>query len=111
MIQGIGRLIGTAIFGTLDKKVSFGRDWLVCAATISNLISYFLVYLNFPVQSTLQKTDENGQIQHRASISLACGFIFGLCDACLNRQISSLLISHFCNKNIEAFSLFKFFQV
>lgn len=111
-LQGFGKLIGTAIFGILNKKVGYiERDCLVCFATLFHLIAYFLTYINFPPLSTLQKTAENSQIQSSIWIALTCSFIFGLCDACWNTQISSILITHFSHKSAEIFSLFKLFQV
>ncbi|KAE9549638.1 hypothetical protein FO519_007145 [Halicephalobus sp. NKZ332] len=106
-IAEAGFLFG--ILGDVAKKV--GRIRIVLLGLIIHLLVFVAVYLNFPSDAPLGKTESEGTIKPpNVAIALICGYFLGFGDACWNTQIFSLLISKFSNKSAEAFSLFFFFQ-
>uniref|UniRef100_A0A914D644 UNC93-like protein MFSD11 n=1 Tax=Acrobeloides nanus TaxID=290746 RepID=A0A914D644_9BILA len=68
------------------------------------------VYINFPQNAPLDKTEDEGLIYPNIAIALTCGFFLAFADACWNTQIFSFLITYFPNQGSQAFALNLFFE-
>lgn len=101
------------MFGLLgDKSRKVGRDSIILLGTIVHLVVYFLCYMNFPQNSSLEKTDDmGGLIEPSLAIALIAGGLLGFGDAVWNTQIYSFLCDTYPKQSAQAFSLFKFYQV
>ncbi|KAE9549639.1 hypothetical protein FO519_007146 [Halicephalobus sp. NKZ332] len=110
--QGLGQATAGFFFGILgDVTKKLGRTTIVMLGSIVHLLVFIAVYLNFPSDAPLGKTEEEGIIKPPSvAITIICGYFLGFGDACWNTQIFSLLVSRYNKKSAEAFSLFKFFQ-
>ncbi|CAD6187451.1 unnamed protein product [Caenorhabditis auriculariae] len=109
---GVGQIVAGLLFGLLgDKTKKIGKDSIVFLGTIVHLITFALVYINFPSNAPLRKTDDiGGLITPNVVIALLCGGLLGFGDACWNTQIYSLLCDCYPNLSSQAFALFKFYQ-
>lgn len=51
------------IFGILDGRTKkLGRDSIVLLGTTVHLVAFLLIYMNFPANAPLEKTDDSGGI-------------------------------------------------
>ncbi|VDO93310.1 unnamed protein product [Heligmosomoides polygyrus] len=109
---GIGQIAAGLIFGILDGRTKkLGRDSIVLLGTTVHLVAFLLIYMNFPANAPLEKTDDSGGIlKPNLAIALICGGLLGFGDACWNTQIYAYLCDVHAQKSSEAFALFKFYQ-
>ncbi|CAJ0610104.1 unnamed protein product [Cylicocyclus nassatus] len=78
---------------------------------VIHLITFALIYMNFPNDAPLQKTEQTGNVlSPSVAIALVCGLLLGFGDACWNTQIYAFLCDKFPQKSSEAFAIFKFYQ-
>ncbi|KAI6232033.1 UNC93-like protein MFSD11 [Aphelenchoides besseyi] len=111
IVQGLGQVSGSFVFGIFKNKFSnVGRDRIIIVGTVIHVATYLAVYLCFPSEAPLRKTDEISYFEPQVSITLICGYFFGFSDACWNTQITTFLISKYSDKSVESFALFKIFQ-
>uniref|UniRef100_A0A8R1DZ47 UNC93-like protein MFSD11 n=1 Tax=Caenorhabditis japonica TaxID=281687 RepID=A0A8R1DZ47_CAEJA len=111
---GIEQSFWTAglIFGLMgDKSRKVGRDAIILLGTIVHLVVYALCYINFPQDSSLNKTDDmGGLIEPNLPIALIAGGLLGFGDAIWNTQIYSFLCDTYPKQSAQAFALFKLYQ-
>jgi len=108
---GIGEILGGAIFGLLGKKtIRYGRDPIIMLGYVVHMISFFLVFINLPFQSSLQNTFEPAYIESNVYIAMVCSFLLGFADSCFNTQCYSIVGALYPDDSSAAFALFKFFQ-
>ncbi|GMT32974.1 hypothetical protein PFISCL1PPCAC_24271 [Pristionchus fissidentatus] len=111
ILSGLGQCIAGGLFGVLGSKTAkLGRDMIVLMGGIIHLVAFGLVFLNFPFDANLKKTDEIGFIQPNVPIALGIGFLLGFGDACWNTQIYAHLVANFPKQSSQAFALYKFYQ-
>uniref|UniRef100_A0A914Q795 UNC93-like protein MFSD11 n=1 Tax=Panagrolaimus davidi TaxID=227884 RepID=A0A914Q795_9BILA len=111
--QGLGQFASGFLFGFLgDYTKKIGQISIVLLGSVIHLLVFVAVYINFPKESPLGKTDSTDVIIGHPSLVIAiiCGFGLGFGDACWNTQIFSFLVSKYNKRSAEAFALFKFFQ-
>ncbi|GMR32457.1 hypothetical protein PMAYCL1PPCAC_02652, partial [Pristionchus mayeri] len=111
ILSGLGQCIAGGLFGVLGSKTAkFGRDMIVLMGALIHLVAFGLVFLNFPFDANLNKTDGLGFIQPSVPIALVIGFLLGFGDACWNTQIYAHLVANFPKQSSQAFALYKFYQ-
>ncbi|KAE9549574.1 hypothetical protein FO519_007216 [Halicephalobus sp. NKZ332] len=112
MAQGLGQMTAGFLFGIVHEITRrFGRTRIVFLGLAVHLISYVAIYLNFPSDAPLDKTEDEGVIKPPSPvIAVVCGYLLGFGDACWHTQICALLISMYNKRSAEAFSLYKLFQ-
>ncbi|GMT04385.1 hypothetical protein PENTCL1PPCAC_26559, partial [Pristionchus entomophagus] len=111
ILSGLGQCIAGGLFGVLGSKTAkLGRDMIVLMGALIHLVAFGLVFLNFPFDANLKKTDEMGFIQPSVPIALVIGFLLGFGDACWNTQIYAHLVANFPKQSSQAFALYKFYQ-
>ncbi|KAE9548178.1 hypothetical protein FO519_008612 [Halicephalobus sp. NKZ332] len=110
--QGLGQTTGGFLFGILKETTKkLGRSRIILIGISFHLLVYTGIYLNFPSNSPLGKTEDEGIISPPSPvIAVVCGYFLGFGNACWHTQIISLLISRYNENSAEAFSLFKLFQ-
>ncbi|XP_033121361.1 UNC93-like protein MFSD11 [Anneissia japonica] len=108
---GCGEIIGGATFGILgDKTNKYGRDPIVLLGYVVHIISFYLILLNLPSETPIQKAEGNSYIQPSIGVALLCAFLLGFGDSCFNTQIYSIVGYMFPEDSAPAFALFKFTQ-
>ncbi|XP_047485284.1 UNC93-like protein MFSD11 [Penaeus chinensis] len=114
MCIGIGEILGGGIFGIFGSKtVKAGRDPIVLLGFLTHLFSFFLIFLNLPTMSPLERTYDPSFFsggQPSESVALLCSAMLGFGDACFNTQIYSILGSIYQDNSGPAFALYKFTQ-
>ena len=55
---------------------------------ILSLVTYALMFINFPMNATLGETSDIGYIDPSKEIALTTSFILGFSDACFNTQVN-----------------------
>ncbi|CAI4226221.1 unnamed protein product [Auanema sp. JU1783] len=108
---GLGSMLAGLLFGILgDRTRKIGRDSIVFLGCCIHLLVFVGVYINFPADASLHKTNATGIIEPNVILALICGGFLGFGDACWNTQIYSLLCDIYPTKSSQAFALFKFYQ-
>ncbi|XP_035210006.1 UNC93-like protein MFSD11 [Stegodyphus dumicola] len=108
---GAGEITGGAIFGILGKKTNkYGRDPVVLLGFLCHIVTFYLIYINLPSDSTLYLAKKPPVIQSSVFLAMVCAFGLGFGDACYNTQVYSILGSMYADDSAPAFALFKFFQ-
>uniref|UniRef100_A0A1I7XGB1 UNC93-like protein MFSD11 n=1 Tax=Heterorhabditis bacteriophora TaxID=37862 RepID=A0A1I7XGB1_HETBA len=109
---GVGQVTAGLLFGILGNRTrKIGRDSIVLFGTTIHLAVFAAIYINFPIEASLKKTDAiGGLMEPNVAVALICGCFLGFGDACWNTQIYSLLCDTYPNKSSQAFALFKFYQ-
>uniref|UniRef100_A0A0N5B673 UNC93-like protein MFSD11 n=1 Tax=Strongyloides papillosus TaxID=174720 RepID=A0A0N5B673_STREA len=111
MAQGVGQIIGGLLFGVFGSKTRrFNRQSKILLGTIVHLICFILIFINFPSDAPINKTDDTGLIYPNIYLALFSTILLGFGDACWNTQIFAHLIDNYPTKSAEAFSNFKFYQ-
>uniref|UniRef100_A0A0N4ZS88 UNC93-like protein MFSD11 n=1 Tax=Parastrongyloides trichosuri TaxID=131310 RepID=A0A0N4ZS88_PARTI len=111
MAQGVGQIIGGLLFGIFGSKTrSFNRQSKVLLGTIVHIVCFILIFINFPSNAPISKTDDTGLIYPNIYLALFSTVLLGFGDACWNTQIFAHLIDNYPTKSAEAFSNFKFYQ-
>ncbi|XP_027237310.1 UNC93-like protein MFSD11 [Penaeus vannamei] len=114
MCIGIGEILGGGIFGIFGgKTVKAGRDPIVLLGFLTHILSFFLIFLNLPTMSPLERTYDPsflGAGQPSEFVALLCSAMLGFGDACFNTQIYSILGSIYQDNSGPAFALYKFTQ-
>ncbi|XP_063612248.1 UNC93-like protein MFSD11 isoform X1 [Penaeus indicus] len=114
MCLGIGEISGGAIFGIFaGKTVTKGRDPIVLIGFLTHLLAFFLIFLNLPTKSPLDRTFDPSFFpggQPSEFVALLCSAMLGFGDACFNTQIYSILGSIYQDNSGPAFALYKFTQ-
>ncbi|ROT84817.1 putative UNC93-like protein MFSD11 [Penaeus vannamei] len=114
MCIGIGEISGGAIFVIFaDKTVKKGRDPVVLIGFLTHLLAFFLIFLNLPTKSPLDRTFDPSFFpggQPSEFVALLCSTMLGFGDACFNTQIYSILGSIYQDNSGPAFALYKFTQ-
>ncbi|KAH9413623.1 DUF895 domain membrane protein [Dermatophagoides pteronyssinus] len=112
MIIGIGEIVGGLIFGILGSKtVRWGRDPIIILGYFVHMISFLLIMINFPPDSTISETvKQSAYIDPNLVIALISGFLLGFADSCFCTQCMSILGTLYADNSAPAFALFKFFQ-
>jgi len=109
--MGIGQALAGFLFGILGSKTRrLGRDRIVALGTLVHLVTFIIIYLNFPDAAPLKPTSEKSTFDPSVVLAILCGFMLGFGDACWNTQIFAHLITKYPSRSAQAFSLFKFFQ-
>lgn len=66
MLIGVGEIIGGLSFGILGGKTNrLGRDPIVILGYFTHMIAFFLVFINFPRNASLQQSSEAAYISSR----------------------------------------------
>lgn len=113
MLIGVGEIVGGLIFGILGSRTVRikSRDPIVITGYFVHMVAFFLIFLNFPPDSTINsKPSEATYIEPSLTIALLCSFLLGFADSCYNTQIYSILGSLYADDSAPAFALFKFWQ-
>ncbi|XP_042877916.1 UNC93-like protein MFSD11 isoform X2 [Penaeus japonicus] len=114
MCIGIGEISGGAVFGIFGgKTVKAGRDPIVLIGFLTHLLVFFLIFLNLPTMSPLERTYDPSFLpggQPSELVALLCSAMLGFGDACFNTQIYSILGSIYQDNSGPAFALYKFTQ-
>uniref|UniRef100_A0A9J2P5N6 UNC93-like protein MFSD11 n=1 Tax=Ascaris lumbricoides TaxID=6252 RepID=A0A9J2P5N6_ASCLU len=111
LLLGAGQITGGLLFGICAKRtIARGRNPVILIGTCVHLITFFLIFLNVPMEAPLHKTSAHAYITPSYFLALLCGLLLGFGDSCWNTQIYSLLGSLYTINTSNAFALFKFFQ-
>uniref|UniRef100_A0AC35TT84 UNC93-like protein MFSD11 n=1 Tax=Rhabditophanes sp. KR3021 TaxID=114890 RepID=A0AC35TT84_9BILA len=111
MAQGVGQICGGLLFGILSSKTArFNRQSKVLLGTLVHILCYMLIFINFPSDAPINKTEKTGLIEPNIYLALFSTILLGFGDACWNTQIFAHLITNYPKKSAEAFSLYKFYQ-
>ncbi|KAH9389893.1 DUF895 domain membrane protein [Tyrophagus putrescentiae] len=111
MLIGVGEILGGLSFGILGSKTNrLGRDPIVILGYFTHMVAFFLVFINFPKNASLQQSNEAAYIASSLAIALVCSFLFGFADSCYNTQMYSIIGTVYADNSANAFALFKFFQ-
>ncbi|KAI2804911.1 DUF895 domain membrane protein [Blomia tropicalis] len=111
ILIGLGEIVGGLAFGILGSKTNrLGRDPIVILGYFIHMITFFMVFINFPKDSPLNQTSDAAYISSSLTIALFGSFFLGLADSCYNTQIYSILGTLYSDNSAPAFALFKFFQ-
>jgi len=111
IIVASGEVIGGLLFGFLGfLTVKRGRDPIVMLGFVLSMLTYFLMFINFPPEAPLGETDNIGYISPNKAMALCTSFILGFSDACFNTQVTSMLGGIFQDQAASAFGIFKFVQ-
>ncbi|KAI1721802.1 UNC93-like protein MFSD11 [Ditylenchus destructor] len=108
---GLGQVASGLLFGLLGAKTRrLGRDGIIILGTFVHLLAFVAIFINFPANAPLGKTNGTGLIEPSVPIALLCGFLLGFGDACWNTQIYAFLAVEYSGESAQAFSVFKFFM-
>lgn len=108
---GLGEVLGGALFGILGEKTRrWGRDPIVMAGFVIQVLGFFLIFLNLPDASPFEDTYDEAFITSSAPLAIFCSFLLGFGDACFNTQIYSTLGGVYKDNSASAFAIFKFTQ-
>ena len=70
MLIGCGEIIGGATFGLLGSKTNrFGRDPIVILGYVVHMISFFLIFINLPSVSSLERTNDPSYMTSRSFLT------------------------------------------
>jgi len=109
--QGAGQASSGFLFGILSSRTKhLGRSAVILLGALIHLVTFGLIYINFPSEAPLGPTDKSGIIEPSVILALLSGFLLGFGDAMWNTQIFAHLIAKYPSQSAQAFSLFKFFQ-
>jgi len=108
-----GEVLGGTVFGFFGRLTTkMGRSPIIILGFVTSLVSYLLIFINLPPESTLGETapSSTAVIQpNRIMIGIAA-LVMGFSDSCFNTQIMSLLGEAFKSESTSAFAIFKFIQ-
>ncbi|XP_030750879.1 UNC93-like protein MFSD11 [Sitophilus oryzae] len=108
---GLGEVLGGAAFGILgNRTIRWGRDPIVIAGFVIHVASFFIIFLNLPIDAPFGATTTSAFITSNAYLAILCSFLLGLGDACYNTQIYSVLGGVYASDSAAAFAIFKFTQ-
>ncbi|KAK0405417.1 hypothetical protein QR680_017982 [Steinernema hermaphroditum] len=108
---GTGQIIGGFVFGILGEQTKrFGRHNIVLSGMVLHLITFLLIFVNFPAEASLGKTDKGGFIEPSILLAMLSGFLLGLCDSIWNTQLYAFLVDNYKTQSSQAFALFKSYQ-
>ena len=97
IIVATGEVAGGLIFGFLAHlTIKWGRHPVVILGFILSLITYALMFINFPMNATLGETSDIGYIEPSKEIALTTSFILGFSDACFNTQVNDIKLPYVC---------------
>lgn len=66
MLIGTGEIVGGVAFGLLGSKTNkYGRDPIVILGYVVHMITFLLIYINFPKDSSLESTNDPAFINSR----------------------------------------------
>ena len=89
IIVATGEVTGGLVFGFLGHlTIKWGRHPVVILGFILSLVTYALMFINFPMNATLGETSDIGYIDPSKEIALTTSFILGFSDACFNTQVN-----------------------
>ena len=95
IIVATGEVAGGLIFGFLAHlTIKWGRHPVVILGFILSLITYALMFINFPMNATLGETSDIGYIEPSKEIALTTSFILGFSDACFNTQVNDIKLPY-----------------
>lgn len=111
ILLGVGEVVGGGAFGIFGKYTTkYGRTPIIITGFVVCLVSYFLIFLNIPVDAVFHETPESAIIEPNKALALFCSFLLGFGDACYNTQIYSYLGGVYADESVGAFTIFKFVQ-
>lgn len=85
MLIGVGEILGGLSFGILGSKTNrLGRDSIVILGYFTHMVAFFLVFINFPKNASLQQSNEAAYIASR----------YTAVSNTLERYLNSLPFSH-----------------
>ncbi|KAI6208990.1 Major facilitator superfamily domain-containing protein 8 [Aphelenchoides besseyi] len=108
--EGIGQISGSYLSGLASNRLK--RETIVLFGFIAHLFVYVGIFLNFPGNSSLFRTNETSRFFDHPQIwlSLLCGYLLGFGDAVWHTQLMAHLIAFHKDESAQSFSIFRFFE-
>ncbi|KAI6204487.1 hypothetical protein M3Y94_00679800 [Aphelenchoides besseyi] len=89
------------------------RDTIALFGFLTHLFVYVGIFINFPGNSSLFRTNETSRFFDHPQIWLAllCGYLLGFGDAIWHTQLMAHLIAFHKDESAQSFAIFRFFEV
>lgn len=108
---GAGQIAGGVVTGPLMKILRMRSQHIIYLAFVGHLTSFILAYLCLPYDSTVHSTDASTYLAPTLNLTLIISFLLGVSDAFWQTQIYVTIGQVFKEDPVNAFAIFKFFQV
>ncbi|XP_072392198.1 UNC93-like protein MFSD11 [Diabrotica undecimpunctata] len=110
IFTGIGEIFAGIIITIFDEKiVSLGRKVLIVTGCSLHGLSFILIFINLPDNSTNADTNDAAIIESNTFLAMFCSFLLGLGDCINGNVLFSLLGTLYSESAAEAFSILQFF--
>ncbi|CAF4085800.1 unnamed protein product [Rotaria sordida] len=115
ILFGCGEILGGGLFGFITKpKTSSQRALMILVGFILQIIYYYSVFVNFPLDASFRETTAKPYFDFSSKTSKAIAFlssfIVGLGDSSLNTQIMNVLVTRYKQCTASAFAIFRLVQ-
>ncbi|CAF1214416.1 unnamed protein product [Adineta ricciae] len=115
ILIGCGEILGGGLFGFITKpKTASQRALMILVGCILQMVYYYSVFVNFPVDSASNETTTKPYFDFNSTtsqvITFIGSFIVGLGDSSLNTQLMNVLATRYKQTTASAFAIFKLVQ-
>lgn len=113
ILKGCGGFLGSLFFAILgDMTIRWGRDVFMYLAGVFHLITFIIIFLNIPNESSFGENQAVSIIDPpNFYLAITCSFLYGLGAAFYTVHIYSMLAGAFVAESTAGFGIYKFFQV
>ncbi|XP_036223710.2 UNC93-like protein MFSD11 isoform X2 [Bactrocera oleae] len=112
ILKGCGGFLGSLFFAILgDMTIRWGRDVFMYLAGVFHLITFIIIFLNIPNESSFGENQAVSIIDPpNFYLAITCSFLYGLGAAFYTVHIYSMLAGAFVAESTAGFGIYKFFQ-
>ncbi|XP_063713115.1 UNC93-like protein MFSD11 isoform X2 [Symsagittifera roscoffensis] len=108
-VVGLGQIIA-CLFGGMSRRLKLRGETVFLIGGVVHLLTFLLIFINLPTDSPIERTLEKAYINPNEYIGLACAFLLGFGDGCIETEIMNILVTKYPGDSAPAFALFKFSQ-